>query len=185
MYCIAEGGKQPSRTALGDGCSVMLATGTHIMTGTERTQVPLMEVDGTLKLNVAQWQMGMTFNYCSTPFTPQIPHWPKMEKKGHIIYLIQFHNRWSILNPVYYLIQLQDLNIYWFMIIVDFFPSNQFKRKMHQSHNIKRIALQTMGYPIIQARFLDLRSLKITDCEISKTCVPNTSDLTMVERGFF
>lgn len=71
------------------------------------------------------------------------------------------------------------------MIIVDFFPSNQFKRKMHQSHNIKRIALQTMGYPIIQARFLDLRSLKITDCEISKTCVPNTLDLTMVERFCF
>lgn len=70
------------------------------------------------------------------------------------------------------------------MIIVDFFPSNQFKRKMHQSHNIKRIALQSMGYPIIQARFLDLRSLKITDCEISKTCVPNTLDLTMVERVF-
>lgn len=68
---------------------------------------------------------------------------------------------------------------------MDFFPSNQFKRKMHQSHNIKRIALQTMGYPIIQARFLDLRSLKITDCEISKTCVPNTLDLTMVERVFF
>ena len=132
-----------------------------------------MEVDGTLRLNVAQWQMGMTFNYCSTPFTPRIPYWPKMEKKGQIIYLIQFHNRWSILNLVYYLIQLQDLYIYWFMINVDFFPSNQFKRKMHQSHNIKRIALQTMGYPIIQARFLDLRSLKITDCEISKTCVPN------------